>query len=232
VYDATVDFCARFVDKRSRTVDQMVQAARSGRQNIAEGSRASATSSQTELRLVNVARASLDELLLDYEDFLRQRGLRQWTKDDREAQAVRKVGRAEHRSDSTDRNDSSDRTAYAHWLDHADPAIIANAIICLIHQANYLLDQQIRALECDFIHEGGYSEQLAVARIEHRRNQQLNRTDRSDRFDHSPKAPACRLCGKPMALRTARQGPHAGSQFWGCSAYPTCKSTLPLEAQA
>src|SRR3990170_1211296 len=77
IYDATVSFCDRFMDKRSRTVDQMVQAARSGRQNIAEGSRASATSSQTELRLINVARASLDELLLDYEDFLRQRGLRQ-----------------------------------------------------------------------------------------------------------------------------------------------------------
>src|SRR4051794_1380257 len=78
IYDATVSFCARFLDRRSRTVDQMVQAARSGRQNIAEGSRASAISSQTELRLVNVARASLDELLLDYEDFLRQRSKRQW----------------------------------------------------------------------------------------------------------------------------------------------------------
>lgn len=76
IYDATVRFCERFLNARSRTVDQMVQAARSGRQNIAEGSRASAASSQTELRLVNVARASLDELLLDYEDYLRQRGLR------------------------------------------------------------------------------------------------------------------------------------------------------------
>jgi restriction system protein len=94
VYDATVSFCARFVDQRSRMVDQMVQAARSGRQNIAEGSRASATSTQTELRLVNVARASLDELLLDYEDFLRQRGLRQWEKDDPQAREVREVGAA------------------------------------------------------------------------------------------------------------------------------------------
>src|SRR5205823_10378287 len=92
IYDATVAFCERFLDKRSRTVDQMVQAARSGRQNIAEGSRAAATSSQTELRLVGVARASLDELLLDYEDFLRQRGKRLWTKDDPEARAVRAVG--------------------------------------------------------------------------------------------------------------------------------------------
>jgi restriction system protein len=82
VYDATASFCERFVDKRSRTHDQMIQASRSGRQNIAEGSRAAASSSQTELRLVNVARDSLEELLLDYEDFLRQRGLRVWDKDD------------------------------------------------------------------------------------------------------------------------------------------------------
>ena len=93
IYDATYWFCEKFLDSRSRTVDQMVQAARSGRQNIAEGSRASATSSQTELRLVNVARASLDELLLDYEDFLRQRRQPQWTKDDPRAQAVRRVAR-------------------------------------------------------------------------------------------------------------------------------------------
>ena len=102
IYDGTVVFCDRFVDKRSRTHDQMVQAARSGRQNIAEGSRASATSSQTELRLVNVARASLDELLLDYEDFLRQRGLKQWEKDDPEARRVREAGVKRDRTDQSD----------------------------------------------------------------------------------------------------------------------------------
>jgi four helix bundle suffix protein len=225
VYDATVDFCARFMNQRSRTVDQMVQAARSGRQNIAEGSRASATSSQTELRLVNVARASLDELLLDYEDFLRQRGLRQWAKDDREAQAVRVVGRAENRSDLSDRTDQSDRSVYARCLDHADSSVVANTIICLVHQTNYLLDQQIRTLERDFIHKGGYSEQLAVARIRHR--QSKDRTDQSDPSDRLPPAPDCRLCGKSMMLRTARQGSRAGLQFWGCSTYPACKSTLP-----
>src|SRR2546423_6337769 len=108
IYDGTVAFCDRFVDKRSRTHDQMVQAARSGRQNIAEGSRASATSSQTELRLVNVARASLDELLLDYEDFLRQRGLPQWAKDSPHAAKVRAIGRSSN--DKTDQTDSSDPT--------------------------------------------------------------------------------------------------------------------------
>jgi four helix bundle protein len=124
IYDATVAFCARFVDKHSRTVDQMVQAARSGRQNIAEGSRASATSSQTELRLVNVARASLDELLLDYEDFLRQHKLTQWTKDDPKAQAVREVGKMPGRP--------PDAADYAVWLAHNNSEVVANTVICLI----------------------------------------------------------------------------------------------------
>lgn len=223
IYDATVDFCARFLDQRSRTVDQMVQAARSGRQNIAEGSRASAASSQTELRLVNVARASLDELLLDYEDFLRQRKLRAWTKDDPEAKAVRAVGRQD-RPGPSDQPDSR----YAVWLTHADPCVVANAIICLIHQANYLLDQQIRALEAQFVEGGGYTEQLAAARLAHRRK--ADQPDHSNPPDPSarPAAPACRACGKPMTLRTARQGPRAGSQFWGCSGYPECKTTQPI----
>src|SRR5437773_6348322 len=111
IYDGTVAFCDRFVDKRSRTHDQMVHAARSGRQNIAEGSRASATSSQTELRLVNVARASLDELLLDYEDFLRQRGQRLWTKDDPEARAVRGVGSRAGSADQAGQTERTDRAA-------------------------------------------------------------------------------------------------------------------------
>lgn len=130
IYDATMSFCERFIDKRSRLVDQMVQVARSGRQNIAEGSRASATSSQTELRLVNVARASLDELLLDYKDFLRQRGKRQWTKNDPEAKAVRAVGKRLHNPpDQSDLPDPTDDTAYAAWLKNPDPAVAANAII-------------------------------------------------------------------------------------------------------
>ena len=107
IYDGTYWFCERYVDARSRTVDQMVQAARSGRQNIAEGSRAAATSSQTELRLLNVARASLEELLLDFEDFLRHRHLPQWEPDSPEASAVRAVPRKfkEDRSDQSDQPD-------------------------------------------------------------------------------------------------------------------------------
>lgn len=221
IYDATVSFCARFVDKRSRTVDQMVQAARSGRQNIAEGSRASATSSQTELRLVNVARASLDELLLDYEDFLRQRGLRQWEKDDPRAREVREVGKRRE----TDRTDPTGAQAYAPWLEHDDPAVVANAVICLVHQTNYLLDRQVAVLERQFIQDGGYSENLAAARLEARKRQ--NRTDQADRTEKP--VPACPTCGGAMALRTARQGKNAGSRFWGCCGYPECRGTLPFD---
>ncbi|TAK36551.1 MAG: four helix bundle protein [Chloroflexota bacterium] len=221
IYDATVSFCDRFVDKRSRTIDQMVQAARSGRQNIAEGSRASSTSSQTELRLVNIARASLDELLLDYEDFLRQRGLRQWDKDDQQAHAVREVGRR-HWADRSNPTDPAGSKAYTFWLDHKDPEVVANAVICLIHQANFLLDRQIAGLERQFIHEGGYSESLAAARREQRR-----KTDQSDRSGKT--TPVCPLCGGPMLLRTARQGKNAGSRFWGCRSFPQCRGTRPVD---
>lgn len=212
IYDATASFCGRFMSGQIRMMDQMVQAARSGRQNIAEGSRASAASSQTELRLINVARASLDELLLDYEDFLRQRGLRSWTKDDAEAREVRAIGKRFENG-----TDHSDASHYVRWLDHTNPEIVANAIICLIHQANYLLDRQIAALEKEFISGGGYSERLATARIEHR--------------NASPEDAliCCPACGKPMALRTARNGKNAGQQFWGCSGFPKCKATRKLD---
>ena len=173
IYDATVWFCERFLDPRSRTVDQMVQAARSGRQNIAEGSRAAATSSQTELRLFNVARASLEELLLDYEDFLRHRRLPQWAAGSLEAGEVRGVPHEFKRNsadqgDLTDLGDQERWALYSRWLDHDDAAVRANALICLIHQANFLLDRQVAALEQQFVTGGGYSEQLATARLVHR----------------------------------------------------------------
>src|SRR2546423_14627115 len=136
VYDATVQFCDRFIDRRSRTHDQMVQAARSGRQNIAEGSQASGTSKKFELKLVGVARASLEELLLDYEDFLRQRGLLLWGKNHPTAQVVHRLTYKENRSYLT----------YRSYIEEAPPKVAANTVVCLIHQTNYLLDQQLRQL--------------------------------------------------------------------------------------
>ncbi|NTU58560.1 MAG: four helix bundle protein [Chlorobiaceae bacterium] len=230
IYDATVWFCEKFIDPRSRLTDQMVQAARSGRQNIAEGSRASATSSQTELRLINVARASLEELLLDYEDFLRHRRLTQWTPDCGEARAVRDQPKQfrKDRSDQSDRSNLTDLTdqerwsLYAPWLEHADPAIRVNALICLINQTNYLLDRQIAGLEKAFVEGGGYSEQLATARLIERQRRKTDQTDPSDQI------PQCPKCGNPMVLRTAKAGKNEGRQFWGCSGYPDCKGIITI----
>ncbi|MDN3515399.1 MAG: four helix bundle suffix domain-containing protein [Candidatus Brocadia sp.] len=154
VYDATIVFCDRFIDRRSRTHDQMVQAARSGKQNIAEGSMASGTSKKTELKLVGVARASLEELLLDFQDFLRQRRLPLWGKEHEQALAVRKLAHSKNRSYET----------YKTYVEASPPEVAANALICLIHQANYLLDQQLRALEKEFLKNGGFTERLYRAR--------------------------------------------------------------------
>ena len=162
-YDATVFFCNRFIDKRSRTHDQMVQAARSGVQNIAEGSMASATSKKTELKLTSVARASLEELLLDYEDFLRQRGLRIWEKDSPEALAIRR----KYQSDMSDRSDASDKSDPYH-VASATPEVAANTLICLINQASYLLGKQLLSLEQQFLQEGGFTEKLYKARYNSR----------------------------------------------------------------
>src|SRR5436190_16898024 len=154
VYDATIKFCDRFIDRRSRTHDQMVQAARSGRQNIAEGSQASGTSKKFELKLVGVARASLEELLLDYEDFLRQREMKLWGKDHPTAQVVRRLAYERNRTYAT----------YKTYVETATPEVAANTVICLIHQTNYLLDQQLRQLERAFLQDGGFTERLYKSR--------------------------------------------------------------------
>jgi len=161
VYDATVWFCDRFVEKRSRTHDQMIQAARSGKQNIIEGSMASATSKETEIKLTNVARASLEELLADYRDFLRVRAMRLWEKNSKEALYVRKLGHRSHRTDES-------YGTYRPLLESRPPEVVANIIICLIHQTNYLLDRQLRYLEQAFLREGGLRERMTRARLDAR----------------------------------------------------------------
>jgi four helix bundle suffix protein len=216
VYDATVIFCDRFIDRCSRTHDQMVQAARSGVRNIEEGSVASGTSKKTELKLTNVARASLEELMRDYEDFLRQRGLPVWDKNSPRALAVR--GQL-----SSDKSDPSD---FSNLVKTGPPEAAANTLLCLINQASYLLHRQLARLERDFVEHGGFTERLHAVRSRARLS---DGSDGPDPPDEAKAAPACPLCGKPMRLRTARQGPRAGSRFWGCSAYPDCRGTHPAE---
>jgi len=161
IYDATVKFCDRFIDRKSRTHDQMVQAARSGNKNIGEGSQVSGTSKESELKLVNVARGSLEELLGDYQDYLRQRGHPLWDKNSKEAIYVRKLGRKPELSYEDFRT----------FIEIRPGHIVANILICLIHQANYLLDQQLRRLEQDFLKEGGLRERMTRARLAARSKQ-------------------------------------------------------------
>ncbi len=162
VYDLTFRFCERFLRKGDRTIDQMVQAARSGKQNIAEGSKAAGTSKETELKLTNVARASLEELMLDYQDFLRVRDLPVWQKESKEARYVRRLGNGSHVT----------YEAYREICETRPAGVVANIALCLIHQANYLLDRQIRRMQTDFIEHGGIRERMTRARLNYRSSQQ------------------------------------------------------------
>jgi len=158
VYQATVHFCDRFIDKKSRTHDQMVQAARSGKQNILEGSQASGTSKETELKLTNVTRASQEEFLEDYRDFMRARHIEEWTRDHRYARRLRQLNRTPGANYDT----------FQKGIEHPDPAICANVIVGLIKVTNYLLDRQLRQLEEAFVKEGGLRERMTRARLAER----------------------------------------------------------------
>ncbi|MCH8569250.1 MAG: four helix bundle suffix domain-containing protein [Balneolales bacterium] len=162
IYDGTVYFTNRFFHKYDRTVGQMVQAARSGKQNIAEASMASGTSKETEIKLTNVARASLEELLIDYEDFLRTKKLPIWEKNHRLVARLREL------------NKSTSKPVYATFekaIEHKNPEICANAMITLIKICTYLLKNQIKTLEIAFINEGGLRERMTKARIDKRNKQ-------------------------------------------------------------
>jgi len=159
VYDATVYFCDHFIDRRSRTHDQMVQAARSGKQNIAEGSMAAATSKEMEIKLTSVARASLEELLVDYRDFLRVRGLQEWPVEHPYVRRLRELIRTPGASYETFRK----------GVENRNPAIAANVIIGLIRVTSVLLGRQIRNLEEAFLKEGGLRERMTRARLDARK---------------------------------------------------------------
>ncbi len=153
IYQITYYFCHKFLIRGDRTVDQMIQAARSGKQNIVEGCSAASTSSKTEIKLINVAKASLKELLEDYEDFLRTRGKPQWEKGSVEYETMRRLGR-EH----------NDAPYFMTLIETRPPETVANMAIILINQADYLLFRQLEKLSNDFINNGGFSERMAAVR--------------------------------------------------------------------
>ena len=149
IFEMTFYFCHHYLQRGDRTIDQMVQAARSGKQNIVEGCAAAATSNKTEIKLVSVAKASLQELLEDYEDYLRTRGHRQWEEGSKELEAMRRLGR-EH----------NDAPFFMKLVQTRPPETIANMAIVLIKQADYLLFRQLQRLADDFVEEGGFSERM------------------------------------------------------------------------
>lgn len=160
IFDATADFCSRFLTRGDRTVDQMVQTARSGKQNIIEGCMASGISSETEIKLIGVARASLEELLEDYRDYLRTHSLPQWEKSDKRVLAIRQFSR---------RPDKSYETYKTHFhLENNNAEVFCNVLISLIHQTNYLLDRQLKSLEESFVAKGGLRERMHRARSDAR----------------------------------------------------------------
>lgn len=158
VYDITFRFAHKYLGRGDRTVDQMIQSARSGKQNILEGSKAATTSKETEIKLTNVGRASLEELLADYRDYLRVRDLQIWDKDSKEALFVRDMGRKTPQTFEL----------YREFVESRSDEVIANIAICLIHQTNYLLDQQMKTLEKEFIEQGGLRERMTKARLNYR----------------------------------------------------------------
>jgi len=218
IYDATVVFCDRFISKESRTHDQMIQAARSGVRNISEGSGAAATSRKMEMKLTNVARASLnDELARDYKSFLLQNSLRLWHKDSRECMAMRE--RLKHDvypalPAAADQNKAilTGLAGLSDFVKKAAPEIAANAMLCAINQAAYLLKRQLESQARDFKEHGGFTERLHTARVKARAEQ--------------AGPPLCPRCGNPSGRRTAGK---TSRQFWGCPAYPDCKGTKDIE---
>ncbi len=166
IFDATVFFANKYYRKGDRTIDQMVQAARSGKQNIAEGSQASAGSKEIELRLTIVARSSLEELLIDYYDFLRINGLNEWAKDHPYAVRLRELNREKNAT----------YALFKRGIEHQNREISANVIIGLIKVTCYLLDRQISRMQKDFVTKGGIKETMTQARLDYRRNEKDKRT--------------------------------------------------------
>jgi restriction system protein len=225
----TLRFCRRFLtqdprqaggkfyDPKGRQYDQMTQAARSGRQNIIEGSERSSTSKDTEMRLTDVARASLSELRGDYEIFILDRGELPWSAHSPEARAVNAISLdlAQFSDDmvhESAKHALGQRRKYAPWLDAEDPVVVANAMLLMIGRAMNMLKSQIAAQGEVFEQAGGFSERLTARRIQAREEQR-----------NAEPAPQCPQCGKPMRRRKSAKG-----EFWGCSGFPDCKGTRPV----
>lgn len=227
IYHATTLFCSRNFnyknDALGKTAGQMIGAARSARQNIVEGSSRAGTSKETELRLYDVAKGSLEELSGDYETFLIDLNKAPWSTSDSRYQAVwaLELSSFDAEDDVVHRYGEYTlemRARCRPWLENEDPTIAANAILITIRRAVSLLVGQIRRTAQDFVEAGGFTERMSAARLEVR-----------DAKFVEEGAPSCPICGKAMRKRVARKGRNAGNAFWSCTGYPTCHGTRAVE---
>jgi four helix bundle suffix protein len=225
VYHATEVFCARNYsyknDPLGKTVGQMIGAARSARQNIVEGSSRAGTSKETELRLYDTAKASLEELAGDYEAFLVGRNELPWAETDPRASRLTTVVLDRYQGPLS-RHDYaayilSMRRRFAEFLEAEDPVTAANSLLIVIDQACKLLHRQMESVAETFREEGGFTERMSRARLEIR-----------DAQSAASGAPSCPECGKTMHKMVARKGRNAGQPFWSCTGYPDCNGTRPF----
>lgn len=229
VYHATEVFCGRNFsyknDPLGKTVGQMVGAARSARQNIVEGSSRAGTSKETELRLYDVAKGSLEELAGDYEAYLAGREIVPWAASSSESLRLKAL-RIDPYDGDLGENARHDyvqyilemRRRFADFLESEDSVVAANAILVIIDRACALLSRQIASAGEEFRETGGFTERLSAARLETR-----------DAQIQAGGVPKCPLCGKPMRKMVAKKGRNAGNAFWSCTGYPDCKGTRSWE---
>ncbi|RRJ95547.1 hypothetical protein Ga0100231_015880 [Opitutaceae bacterium TAV4] len=223
----TQHFCQKFLtrqlDPTGRQYDQMTQAARSGKANLVEASARSSTSKKTELKLTDVARASLAELQSDYENWLLRQNQVPWHRDSPDAREVLAI-RLDKPTYGTDFvHDScvhllAQKKKFSKWLDTDDSTIAANALLLILTRAIRVIMRQMEKQGEIFATRGGFREKLTAIRVDARAQQEA--------------APNCPECSAPMKRRKAKTGPNAGKEFWGCTAYPQCKGIREIPPPA
>ncbi len=226
IYLGTQDFCGKFLDYRidpgHRLFDQMVLAARCGVANITEGSARHSTSVETEMRLLDVARASFDELQGDLFNFILRREAEIWPIGSPNREAIWQMRLDEPQYTNDYLHDSGlhvlkQKKKFDPWLKSEDSVVAANALLLLCYRENRMLQAQIKKQLGDFREGGGFTENMTAERLEARRSQAL-----------MAGAPICPKCGKPMIKRMQKKGEKQGREFWGCSDYPRCNGLRPV----
>ena len=226
IYHATTLFCKRNYDYKNdslgKTTGQMVGAARSARQNIVEGSSRAGTSKETELRLYDVAKGSLEELAGDYEAYLIDAGVSPWSESDPRVAELAALKLDAFSAEGDQRHLHGEyilemRRRFAPWLEAEDPIVAANSALVIINRASSLLHKQMLAIGETFVEEGGFTERLSKVRLEARDAKA------------SANSPRCPECGGPMRKQVARKGRNAGNPFWSCCNYPNCHGTRKWE---